>query len=177
MSRVSQRADRVFTHNYTTAHSHTGTMDSTMDVEVQQDNDSSRVDAQMQQGNNNNALGVDVEVQPGKDNSPLERTELQRALEAALATATAQEDTSANVSRKLKEAVLEALRHNSSQYKYIVSVTALARGTTDGANNDFKLANDVGALWSAKKDGLVNFALEDSAAHTHYLITVFYIFK
>ena len=132
-----------------------------------------------QETNSLNESIANVQVQPGKQgNSPLEAAVLQGTLETALTSAVAQGDASAaTVSEQLKRAALEALGHNSSQYKYIVSVTWLVTGTGSTVNNDFKLGNDVGALWSAKKDGLLNFSLQDSASGTRYLVTVFYVFK
>ena len=78
------------------------------------------------------------------------------------------------IKKELKTTVLTKLNLNSSQYKYIISITSL---TTKDSSTDTKITNDVGALWSPKKDGLVNFQLVNSVTNTQYLGTIFFIFK
>lgn len=118
-------------------------------------------------------MTINVEVQNGKvEQSPLDTKEILSILNETLdKTKNEQEEI---IKKELKTAVLTKLNSNSSQYKYIISITSL---TTNGNSTDAKITNDIGALWSPKKDGLVNFQLLNSVTNTQYLITIFFIFK
>ncbi|KAG0662211.1 Topoisomerase I damage affected protein 2 [Maudiozyma exigua] len=118
-------------------------------------------------------MTVNIEVQNGKvEQSPLDTKELSTLLNETLENKKNEEENI--IKNELKTVALTKLNSNSSQYKYIISITSL---TTNGDTTDAMITNDVGALWSPKKDGLVNFQLVNSATNTQYLITIFFIFK
>ncbi|SMN19925.1 similar to Saccharomyces cerevisiae YER071C TDA2 Protein of unknown function [Maudiozyma saulgeensis] len=115
-----------------------------------------------------------ITIQDGKvELSPFDSTELSKLLQETMENIKNKENDE-TIKKELKNTILSKLNQNSSQYKYIISITTLAN---KGDANDITITNDVGALWSPKKDGLLNFQLLNDITKTQYFITVFYIFK
>lgn len=120
---------------------------------------------------------MDITLLKGKTgNCPIDSLELTTLIELTFKDVT--EDNTLTDDSELKKqvtmAILEKLNHNSSQYKYIVSIVSLK---LDGNDNDFTISNEIAASWSPKKDGLLNFKIANESTNRQYLITIFYIFK
>lgn len=119
-------------------------------------------------------MASNFDIKDGKvEISPFDTTELSKLLKDTLENLKDKENDG-TIKKELKNTILSKLNQNSSQYKYIISITTL---TTKSDANDITITNEVGALWSPKKDGLLNFQLLNDAKNTQYFVTVFFIFK
>lgn len=121
-------------------------------------------------------------------NSPIPQDKLIDLIQTSYNSIIAEdhnEQAQSIIDRFLKR-ILEQLNKHSSLYKYVVSLTTLktvqeseeTHSEGDGSDDNFTMANAVGASWNSKKDGLFNYTVKDEEyPNQQHLVTIIWVSK
>lgn len=122
------------------------------------------------------------------NNSPIPQDKLIDLIQTSYISTIAEEHSEqaeSIIDRFLKH-ILEQLNKHSSLYKYVVSLTTLKTvqeseekySGGDGSDDNFAMANAVGASWNSKKDGLFNYTVKDEEyPNQQHLVTIIWVSK
>lgn len=104
-------------------------------------------------------------------NGPMDKSTLMSLVDTEFQNIQSQQQSINDLTKIL----LERLNKNSSQYKYIVTVTTLKKH--NDLEPQLEIDNVVGASWNSAKDGFLNHQIVNPSTNSIHIVTILWVAK